>query len=191
MNAEDVFYYSKLSQLGIEEWVPVPDYDGSYEVSNLGRIRSLERRVSSWYRNTQVKGREQSTCLSAGGYLRVWLWKEGKQKAFTVHKLVALAFLGTRPNGLEVCHNDGLCSNNALHNLRYDTPKSNCADREKHGTVARGSKQGSAKLTENTVREIKLLLSEGRLLHRELAQRFGVCRSTISSISRGLTWKHI
>lgn len=99
----------------IEEWRPIVGYEGLYEVSNLGRVRSFK-----W-------GREEIRKLhiTKKGYLEVGLCKEGKQKMFKVHRLVAQAFI-PNPEGLPVInHRDENPKNNKVDNLEWCTYKYN------------------------------------------------------------------
>lgn len=124
-----------------EEWRDIPGYEGCYQVSSAGRVRSLERVVQSRpgvFR--KVPGRVMHSQVGKDGYKRFALARNGKYKYFSCHGIVALAFLGPRPPGMNVCHNDGDGSNNAVSNLRYDTQSSNILDSIKHGTHAEGSK---------------------------------------------------
>lgn len=119
-----------------EEWRPIAGHEGWYEVSNRGRVRSLDRRV---YAGPQAGMRFAAGRVLAatfdGTYCRVHLTTpDGKRRTWAVHQLVGPAFLGERPEGYYVCHNDGDGSNNAVDNLRYDTQAANMRDRTKHGT---------------------------------------------------------
>ena len=125
-----------------ERWKPVNGYEGIYEVSNHGRVRSVDRTVT--YSNGQVhryKGKILRTpLLQQTGYPFVKLSNQGKNQVRTVHSLVAETFIGTRPDGMEVCHNDGDRANNHLDNLRYDTPSENELDKLRHGTHTNAAK---------------------------------------------------
>lgn len=118
-----------------EEWRPVLGYEGRYEVSSLGKVRSLDiayvdkRGVTQHYR-----GRVLSQSPKSTGYLQVRLSRSGVQDSPNVHVLVAESFIGPRPEGLHVCHNDGNQKNNRVENLRYGTPSSNLMDTQEHGT---------------------------------------------------------
>lgn len=103
-----------------EFWAAVVGYEGDYEVSTMGRIRSLKT------------DRQLATKVSQQGYLCVHLWRDNKRTTAVVHRIVTAAFLGPRPQGLEVCHNDGDKLNASLSNLRYDTRRSNIHDRLEH-----------------------------------------------------------
>ena len=119
-----------------EEWRPVVGYEGFYEVSNLGRVRSLDR-VIDHGRNgsTNLRGRILSASVpDKKHYSSVGLSAGGAYRHAMVHTLVATAFIGPRPIGMECCHNDGDKNNNRADNLRWDTPSANQLDRRKHGT---------------------------------------------------------
>lgn len=116
-----------LCRYATEHWARVPGYP-SYEVSDLGRVRS-------WLTH---RGQPGPRFLSAGadnkGYLTVRLSGEDGMRTHKVHVLVAAAFLGSRPEGAEVRHLDGDNQNNRLGNLMYGTPAENMADRVRHKT---------------------------------------------------------
>jgi hypothetical protein len=120
----------------IEEWRDVPGYEGLYQVSDKGRVRSLDRVVpdSRWGLNRKPGKVLQPNPHSVMGYLRVVLYRQGVRRNFDVHQLVALAFIGLRPEGMEVCHNSGDVNDNRVENVRYDTRSGNMRDRARHGT---------------------------------------------------------
>jgi hypothetical protein len=111
-----------------------------------------------------------------------------------LHRLILLAFVGPCPPGKECCHYDGDPANNRLENLRWDTRKSNAADRTRHGTmhmpVKRGSSNGLAKLDEAQVVRMRQLRAEGARVDA-LAALFGVSRNTASAILNRRTWSHV
>lgn len=118
-----------------EVWKAIPDHD-YYEVSSLGRVRSLDRLVPGGrYPGSmrRMRGRVLAPGASKTGYLRV---KLGTGPWYSVHGLVAAAFIGPRPEGMQVCHNDGDKLNNRRENLRYDTASENVRDSVRHGTQA-------------------------------------------------------
>lgn len=105
-----------------EIWKPVPGYEGLYEVSDQGRVRSFARSVS---------GRLLKPGKASNGYFTVCL---GRGKSRTLHSLVAEAFIGPKPIGQEVLHEDGTRTNNCVSNLRYGTRADNIRDAVKQGT---------------------------------------------------------
>jgi hypothetical protein len=111
-------------------------------------------------------------------------------RSASIHLLVLETFMGPCPEGLQGCHNDGDKANNRLRNLRRDTPLANSHDRVQHGTLACGSRQGLAKLTEDDVVLARSLHERGESFE-SLSRRFGVARRTVSCAVRGLTWKHV
>lgn len=117
-----------------EHWVSVVGYEGYYEVSDQGRVRSVDR-VIEWQGTTKrLEGRIlKGTIKQKKGHREVRLSLGGKTRAFTVHKLVLEAFVGPRPEGMEGCHGNGVPDDNRLENLRWDTKSSNNFDRVQHG----------------------------------------------------------
>ena len=100
------------------KWKDIPGYEGLYQVSNLGEIKSLN------YRNT---GKEKILKLikDKKGYFHVNLYKNGKLKNLQVHRLVAMAFIPNHNNYNQVNHKDENTSNNAVENLEWCTAKYN------------------------------------------------------------------
>jgi hypothetical protein len=127
--------------------------------------------------------------IADNGYSRVNLWNEGVCSAFSIHRLVALAFLGT-PHRItdEIRHLDGNKQNNHFTNLAWATRQENHADKVVHGTAQRGERNPNGKLTEQQVFEIKSRLPCNL---SKLAREYGVSQPTISAIANGRTWKHV
>jgi hypothetical protein len=113
-----------------EQWKDIAGYDGFYQVSNKGRVRSVDRIVTQQGRgkefNGQRKGRILKQRAQNGGYMLVWLSKQDKKKkASTVHRLVAQAFIENPNNYDFVNHKDGHKENNAVQNLEWCTKSQN------------------------------------------------------------------
>lgn len=118
-----------------ETWKDVPNYEGVYQVSNLGRVRSLDRYVV--YSNDGVrfyKGKILKQQNNGNGYMYKQLKHEGTRKNFYIHRLVMMTFVGDRPKNMAICHIDGDKTNNRLDNLRYDTYSENNIDQFRHET---------------------------------------------------------
>lgn len=109
-----------------ETWRPIAGWVGLYEVSSDGRVRSLPR--------PGCKGRVLRFGTTGNGYLTATFSANGKREARTVHRIVAEAFIGPKPDGMQTCHNDGDKTNNAASNLRYATQSENERDKLRHGT---------------------------------------------------------
>lgn len=118
-----------------ENWLPVVGWEGYYEVSDMGRVRSVDRTI---IRSDGKVRRWSGRVLAAGtnrhGYPLVALSRSGKPQSKKVHRLVLEAFVGPCPDGMEACHHDGDRANAELVNLRWDTPSANAFDRIRHGT---------------------------------------------------------
>lgn len=119
----------------MEEWKPIPGFEGVYEVSDLGRVRSLARKVArSNGRVLPVRERFLSSHADEYGYASVALSKKGKPRTKAVHALVAEAFFGSPSSDEEVRHLNGKPWDNRLSNLAYGTKSENTLDSVGHGT---------------------------------------------------------
>jgi hypothetical protein len=172
--------------------MPVLGFVGLYEVSNLGRVRSLSRtRMQQGPRGGIIrvayKGRVICQNSTPDGYKVVHLSDCRRRKLLKVHRLVLSSFLRPPLPNEQCCHCDGNRVNNNLQNLRWDTSAGNYSDRIAHGTSARGERNGRARLTLQDVRDIRQMSNEG-LTQGELAKRFGVNQPAISKIILGKTW---
>lgn len=178
-----------------EIWKAIPGHEGWYEASTLGRIRSLDRSIPVQNSRTRpylirVAGKVlKSTVHPVQGYRHVTLWSSGSQHTSKVSTLIALTFLGPRPAGKHVCHDDGVRTNDRLSNLYYGTPVENAEDKRRHGTHRQGESIPWAKLTRSDVIEIRRL--RGQLSQAKLAKRFGVGQVQIGRIQRGERWRHV
>ena len=170
-----------------ETWLPVVDYEGFYEVSDLGRVRSL--RSGCGRGGTQPRPRPLILQFhwKPDGYLHVDLKKDGRHSQPRVHKIVLTAFRGRRPERHEGAHWDGEKANNRLDNLRWTTSLENKADMLRHGVRLRGDTHPGAKLTVEAVIQIR---SDNRPSH-EVAADHGVCSSTVRYIKRRDVWTHV
>lgn len=123
------------SLIQAETWKPVVGFEGSYEVSDKGRVRSLDRTI---VRSDGVllprKGKMLSLEIDRHGYPRARPSEGGKNKPHPVHKLVLAAFVGPREEGMECRHLDGNPKNNYVANLAYGTASQNTLDQVRHGT---------------------------------------------------------
>jgi len=175
-----------------EIWKDIPGYEGLYQVSNLGRVKSLSRLKrcgrSSFYEEPDILLKPKK---AGAGRLYVSLYKNGKRNNLYIHRLVLITFVGPCPQGMECCHYDDNPLNNRLDNLRWDTHKNNVIDRINNDKQVRGSRSGVSILTEQAVTEIKKILSIGGYKIKEIAKKYGVAMSTISEIKNGNNWKHI
>ena len=159
---------------------PIIDFPGYFITTSGG--------VWSGKKCRGVKGRWlKSQANVKSGHLKVTLQNQGSEYQRLVHKLVAEAFIGPCPEGLQVRHLDGNPANNDVSNLAYGTPGENAADRTVHGTENFGSRNGQAILTESDVWDIRGLVEAG-VPPKEVAAIFEVNRVTVSDIIAGRRW---
>jgi DNA-binding CsgD family transcriptional regulator len=138
-----------------------------------------------------AKGRPLKPNPRTHGYLAVtYRGHDGQRHTDSVHVLMCEAFHGPRPEGKVVRHRNGNNQDNRPENLCWGTMRENYEDRDAHGTTARGSRQGLAKLSEDDIPEIRTLLRQGRT-QREVGEMFGVDGGTVAAIVRGRTWSHV
>ncbi len=160
-----------------EEWRPVLRYKGLYEISDQGRVRSIDRIELVTRNGREFTRRRDGRLLRISpnkfdGRPQAGLSKNGKLTTIYVHRLVLEAFIGPRPKGLECCHEDGDRMNNRLSNLRWDTHASNEADKHRHGTAL-------SKLTMRDVDEIRQRYAKGTISQRALGREYGISKSAI------------
>jgi hypothetical protein len=170
---------TQLPLFDIEEWRPVVGYEQLYEISNKGRVRKYTRIIASHERG--------------GGYTTVSLYKQGGKTQKSVHRLVALAFLGQpiHPNDV-INHKDGNPRNNHVENLEWCTQKYNVY--HAYGILNRTRTKGEQmhrKLTEVKVREIRTKYQSGGYTIQKLADIYGVNYKTAWEIINYRIWKHI
>jgi len=172
-----------------EQWRSIPGYEGLYEVSSLGRVRSLDRILYTIrgdrrrYKGRVLKPYPISTYRN---YLAVALcaWG-GEQGRYTVHSLVLSAFRGPRPEGLEARHLNGDSMDNRSTNLVYGTREENVEDRIRHAKVypRRGDTHHSSKVIQKQVDKMFVLSATKKQI--ELSQIFNISTSQVSRILNG------
>ena len=156
----------------MENWKPVVGYEGRYEVSDQGRIRSN-------FKTFKIQTNK--------GYQRTYLTKDKKTRGFYVHRLVYEAFVGPISRGYQIDHKGDKTDNRPEMLL--------CVDRKLHRrlTLARrqhatGERIANSKLTSEQVEEIKELLLNSDLPYKVIGEKYGVHFSTIQAIASGRTW---
>lgn len=174
----------------MEIWKSVEGYDGIYQVSSEGRIRSVDRICPT----KKVTGRILKTRVSRG-YLMITLdrligKKEYIRKWFKLHRLVAKSFLPNPNNLPQVNHINGIKDDNRVVNLEWCSPSENAIHAVRNGLMG-GEKINTAKLTVDQVREIRHLLDNKVLGPVSIARKFNVSYTTIHAISRRIIWKYV
>jgi len=201
----EIYENLKLESLGGEIWKDIEGYNGDYQISNLGRIKSFIR----WH-GTDVRILKQ--CRDGDGYLHIRLYKNRKGKTKKIYKLEFETFNKYKLRKDEVVHHrDGIKNNNILENFKLMTNSEhhifhNSGENNPKGMLGKkhseeskklmkekrigkysGENSSNVKLKEQDVIEIK----KSYLPQKELAKMFGVHQTTISKIKTGRIWKHI
>lgn len=172
-----------------EQWRPVVGFEGLYEVSNHGRVRSLVRfrgeRVSP--RISYLRGSQ-----NAGGYIVHSLRRHGHKHGThrLAHRMVLESWVGPRPEGMEAAHLNGVPNDNRVENLAWMTHVENVSHQREHGTLLLGEKNPQAKLNARIVAAIRSLREHGVTL-RDIARAFKIRETTVSLISRREGWDHV
>lgn len=155
-----------MSVVPSETWKPVYGFEGFYEVSDHGRIRSLDRVVQRSPHPQTIHGRVLKGSTAKSGHIQVRLKNAGKGKSNYVHRIVYEAFIGPIPKGLEVRHMNGIPGDNRLVNLRIGTRREQRLDDIRNG-VHHQSKQTHCKRGHPLV--------EPYLEPRRLSQGYRIC----------------
>lgn len=165
-----------------EEWQPVKNHEGLYEVSNFGRVRSLPRRCTGGRVLKQYNAHGKPV-----DYKNVRLSKKNKLTSSLIHRLVAQAFLPNPENKPHVNHIDFNPNNNHVSNLEWCTNQENTNHSRER--LPYGEKAGAAKLTNKQAIEI---MNIGRAdSFTSTGKRYGVSRQTVSGIVNKKNWTHI
>jgi hypothetical protein len=175
----------------MERWMPVVGYEECYAISDLGRLA-----------RTAGYGAAQTRCFKIrapaykNGYTCYHICKDGISKYRSAHIMVWEAFKGPIPEGKEINHIDSNRSHPALANLELMTRSENAAyafranGRKPANNPNPGSKNGSAKLTEDDIPTI-FEMSRAGMYQYEIAEKFGVSQPAIGYILRGKHWRHV
>ena len=159
-----------ILNVNYEMWETVRDFKGRYEVSNFGRVKTLEHKTKGGSAIRQLM-------TDKDGYKVLGLGKNNQ--IFKVHRLVLEAFVGPCPNGMEACHNDSNPSNNELSNLRWDTTIGNCKDRRSYN----GINNPNSKLTIQQIKEIVERRCKGEKVVN-IAKDYGITHQHVSYINK-------
>ena len=144
----------------------------SYEVSSNGEVRHAKKK--------NIKKQR----LDRAARLVVTLAKGSYVTPVMVHRMVAEAFIGPLPDGMETCHNDGNALNNSIANLRYDTKSGNEADKKRHGTDNACERNGRSKITLAQALEIRMDSRSSAVVGRA----YGIHKTTVRAIRKLKTW---
>ena len=162
----------------IEIWKPIIGYENIYNISNLGRIKSIRN-------NIILKLHPDKD-----GYLRTNISKNGVRKNCYPHTEVAKSFLGSKPENKEINHKDTIKSNNYESNLEYVTSSENKIHAQENGL--RKSRQGQnnsqVKLTKEQAKQIRELWKTGLYTMKQLGFQYGIADATVCRLVNNISW---
>lgn len=167
-----------------EIWKPVVGWESLYEVSSFGRLRSLH------YKKIRLLKNNITNLTKNYSYCKVILYNKKFRKTYSVHRLVATAFIPNLKNKLCVNHKDSNPQNNNVNNLEWCTQIENVKHATREKRMSFGAKNGNSKLKEDDVKEIINLLNK-KEKGVKIAKKFKVTTATISDIKNRKIWKCI
>lgn len=171
-----------------ETWKDVLGYEGRYQISDLGRFRSVDH-VTANYNNKRRTRRCRGKLFTprfSGKYLAVGLRKDRKLRTREIHRIVLETFVGPCPAGMEACHRNGDHHDNRLVNLRWDTRRNNRRDDLVNKTRKRGLDNPQTKFDCKNGDIIRSMYASGDFTQEELAWMYGVGQTLISRVVRGI-----
>lgn len=165
-----------------ETWKDIDGFKGHYQVSNIGRVKSIKFIKHRILSQTDNKG-----------YFKIGFILNGKYTNIGVHRLVGLSFLDGYKDGLEINHKNGIKRDNRVENLEWVEHSVNMNHASVNNLVRKGIKTHDNKLSENEVLKIRSIYKNKKIksTYRSLAKDFGVCYKTIGSIIKRKKWRHI
>lgn len=192
MNKEiEIYKNLSLENIDGEIWKDIPGFEGLYQASNLGRIKSLER----WYQSANLLKMPENIKtqrINHKGYLYLHLCKNGKKWATTVHKLIALTFIGEKPYPkVTINHIDANKLNNKVENLEYCSVKENIQHYRREVNDFVGINHPMARLTETDVLNIRKEYTELKTKQKDIAAKYNITQVMVSRIIRRIAWTHI
>jgi len=167
-----------------EVWENIDGYDGIYQISNLGNVKSFKR-----YSNGKILTPKKDK----DGYLEIGLRdNSSKRKSYRVHRLVAIVFIPNPLNLPDINHKDNITCHNNVDNLEWCTKDYNNKYRFTNGNADHKCENHlKTKLTNEKVKQIYLLGHSGKYTEPEIAKIFNTTRSVVNHIRLGYTWSII
>ena len=174
----------------VEIWKDIVGYEGLYQVSNLGNVKSI--RV--YPRDKKYVNKNLKPVLQKIGYYSFTLCRENSKKIFMLHRLISEAFIDNNNNKPCVNHINGIKTDNRIENLEWVTYSENSKHAHDNNLQVsiKGSSHCNSKLTEDQVVEIRNAYIKGSgIYHRHLAEKYNVSRELIRDVINRKKWKHI
>jgi len=175
-----------------EIWKDIQGYEGLYQISNLGRVKSFPRLTNRGSGSYITKERILKNTLMTIGYNRVELSINSERKFYSIHRLVAIHFIANPENKPQVNHINGIKHDNRIKNLEWCTAIENSRHAFKTGLHGsrKGEKHSKSKLKDTDIYKIKALL-KNNISCKEISMLFSVSPQAISDIKFGRNWTHL
>lgn len=177
-----------------EIWKDIKRYKGLYQISNLGRVKVLQRTVCVKGKKPFVKSEEiLNGYIEKNGYLVFALYKNKVRKIFKAHRLIAIHFIPNPDKKKDINHINGNKKDNTISNLEWCT----CAENARHAFDTglrinpKGMSHGGAKLTDEKVIEIVKKYKTGAISYRKLGAEYGISYAVVFNIFKGKVWSHV
>ena len=185
-------FQESAAHMNQEKWKAIKGYEGLYEVSDLGNIRSIGRYTPARSGSCKFqKGMVRKLSFIPKRYVCATLSKEGVPRTFDIHRLVAKAFIPNPDNLPEVDHKDNNKHNNRVDNLQWISRLGNAQKAVASGLQPRGDRCSNAVATEEIVLKIRKLYATTVPSQLKLEKMFGISRGAIWYIVNRKTWRHI
>lgn len=176
----------------MEIWKDIYNFEGAYQISSFGNIRSLDRIITNSFGiDKKYKGMIRKCRVGNKGYLYCNIWNNQTYKTVKPHRLVAIHFIPNPDNKPQVNHKDGNKLNNNVENLEWSTSKENINHAWENGLAISkvGDNMNGAILKEIDIPIIRELSKS--MTQQAIADIFKVNRATIQLVLYGKTWKHV
>ena len=189
----EIYENLSIESLPNEEWRDVVGYEGLYQVSNLGRVRSVDKIIKTGrgYVSRLVKGKMKKIKVHSNGYLEVNLSSNGKAKTYKIHRLVSMAFIPNPRHFKEVNHKDEDKTNNNVDNLEWCSSKynANYGNRNKKSSLARSKSIIQYTLYGVMIAEYNSLTNAGLSVNGNAQGVFSCARGYINQY-QGYIWRY-
>lgn len=175
-----------------EIWKDIEGYEGLYQVSNLGRVKSLKRDITNTnYGVAHIKEKILKPRDDGKGYVRVVLYKNNQKKQFKIHRLVAKAFISNPENKATVNHINGNKSHNTVGNLEWCTNKENIYHAFKTGLIQKKNKSiVQMDLNGNVLNEFESLCEASKYMNKNSHHNIMYCCKGKIKTAYGYKWKY-
>lgn len=189
-NGSEAVGHLNLYDMMKEKWKDIKQYEGLYQISNLGKVKRLGFSYNSPFQGKVIIPYKILQGSLKDGYQQIALFKNGVRELVFIHRLVAIAFISNCEDKPFVNHKDSIRSNNKVDNLEWVTAKENSKHAHASGTftMPRGENTASTNLKNEDVKYIKD--NPDNLKQKEIALKFGISQGGVSKIQNNKNWKY-